>query len=134
MLTEQSAACYLCLDCVSTPCPPSSCSALSSYPATPPPELYTLSLHDALPIYAGRPSRRSTISASTRGGSTRGRPGARRRSEEHTSELQSHSELVCRLLLEKKKNNLLICNSYTSRQSRNGTTQTSLTHVGTVDS
>src|SRR5215204_7581406 len=58
-------------------------------------EIYTLSLHDALPI------------------STRGRPGARRtwtccgtcgwRSEEHTSELQSHSDLVCRLLLEKKK-------------------------------
>src|SRR5260221_5657022 len=34
------------------------------------------------------------------------RPGAKRgRSEEHTSELQSHSDLVCRLLLEKKKNN-----------------------------
>src|SRR5438132_6593369 len=31
----------------------------------------------------------------------------RRRSEEHTSELQSHSDLVCRLLLEKKKNNSL---------------------------
>src|SRR5467141_4792274 len=31
-------------------------------------------------------------------------PGARRRSEEHTSELQSHLNLVCRLLLEKKKN------------------------------
>src|SRR5437773_8614041 len=36
------------------------------------------------------------------------RPGAaglRARSEEHTSELQSHHDLVCRLLLEKKKNN-----------------------------
>src|SRR5438132_10606584 len=33
----------------------------------------------------------------------RGRPGRARRSEEHTSELQSHSDLVCRLLLEKKK-------------------------------
>src|SRR5438132_2556480 len=32
----------------------------------------------------------------------RGRPGCRHRSEEHTSELQSHSDLVCRLLLEKK--------------------------------
>src|SRR2546427_8653657 len=38
--------------------------------------------------------------------STHGRPGlGRRRSEEHTSELQSQSNLVCRLLLEKKKNN-----------------------------
>src|SRR5260221_7632623 len=34
-----------------------------------------------------------------------GRPGVHRRSEEHTSELQSHSDLVCRLLLEKKKKN-----------------------------
>src|SRR5438034_2554807 len=32
-------------------------------------------------------------------------PSLRRRSEEHTSELQSHSDLVCRLLLEKKKHN-----------------------------
>src|SRR2546430_5978796 len=61
-------------------------------------EIYTLSLHDALPIC---PARRSTPTA---------RPHwiapARRwnpRSEEHTSELQSQSNLVCRLLLEKKK-------------------------------
>src|SRR5207237_8026271 len=61
-------------------------------------EIYTLSLHDALPIYPlrrrrtrrrHRPSRRSRR--------------ARARSEEHTSELQSHLNLVCRLLLEKKK-------------------------------
>src|SRR5260221_2309167 len=32
-----------------------------------------------------------------------GRPRTEKRSEEHTSELQSHSDLVCRLLLEKKK-------------------------------
>src|SRR5476649_361517 len=37
----------------------------------------------------------------------RGPPLAGLRSEEHTSELQSHSDLVCRLLLEKKKNNIL---------------------------
>src|SRR5438552_10290545 len=65
-------------------------------------EIYTLSLHDALPIlrgwrsklardiakrYSWLPLRRNT-----------------RRSEEHTSELQSPDHLVCRLLLEKKKN------------------------------
>src|SRR2546430_17630443 len=60
-------------------------------------EIYTLSLHDALPIYDGNlrmpgpatavlPNHHDTM-----------------RSEEHTSELQSQSNLVCRLLLEKKK-------------------------------
>src|SRR2546427_11350467 len=83
-------------------------------------EIYTLSLHDALPIstaQAGssrRPSSdgaRVTPTALTVGG---GWPWACRsatesaacpcnRSEEHTSELQSQSNLVCRLLLEKKK-------------------------------
>src|SRR2546427_3054648 len=68
-------------------------------------EIYTLSLHDALPISAGfsEASRRSSGSAG--GGAC---PGAGRwssRSEEHTSELQSQSNLVCRLLLEKKKKN-----------------------------
>src|SRR2546425_5339642 len=64
-------------------------------------EIYTLSLHDALPI-------------SWSSGRTRFRPGpveptvgnpgpGRNRSEEHTSELQSLAYLVCRLLLEKKK-------------------------------
>src|SRR5438034_10504755 len=65
-------------------------------------EIYTLSLHDALPISsARRPPGRAPIHA--RGAP---RPRSRRappRSEEHTSELQSHSDLVCRLLLEKKK-------------------------------
>src|SRR5476649_1658022 len=59
-------------------------------------EIYTLSLHDALPI-----CRRS---CSVSGRSRRTNPRRIfRRSEEHTSELQSHSDLVCRLLLEKKK-------------------------------
>src|SRR5260221_800798 len=61
-------------------------------------EIYTLSLHDALPISSRK--RQSDIQSlqcfcvsiiETK------------RSEEHTSELQSHSDLVCRLLLEKKK-------------------------------
>src|SRR2546430_9383554 len=64
-------------------------------------EIYTLSLHDALPISspshcsccqrAPRPPKASTPRCSPRS-----------RSEEHTSELQSQSNLVCRLLLEKK--------------------------------
>src|SRR3712207_8837328 len=81
-------------------------------------EIYTLSLHDALPISWMRPSRSSataprvTLSrpcASARKCSLRsethltGRPTAfAARSEEHTSELQSRQYLVCRLLLEKK--------------------------------
>src|SRR5438445_9409391 len=64
-------------------------------------EIYTLSLHDALPIspppptssHLGRGCRRASAVAALR----------RTRSEEHTSELQSRQYLVCRLLLEKKK-------------------------------
>src|SRR2546430_16788807 len=62
-------------------------------------EIYTLSLHDALPIlrYLLVDDRHFLVS-----GFERDRLHAR--SEEHTSELQSQSNLVCRLLLEKKKN------------------------------
>src|SRR3989442_9839235 len=62
-------------------------------------EIYTLSLHDALPIWtvpssgAGRATDCQSIRAVPVAG----------RSEEHTSELQSRPHLVCRLLLEKKK-------------------------------
>src|SRR5207344_3647307 len=69
---------------------------------TPTTEIYTLSLHDALPI--SEPSPRSAgISLAC----SAGLAGAvrARRSEEHTSELQSRPHLVCRLLLEKKKKN-----------------------------
>src|SRR2546422_8135853 len=86
-------------------------------------EIYTLSLHDALPIFAAGAEGTASASASpgsgawwTRSASTRrvwsalgGRASAARRSEpperseEHTSELQSRLHLVCRLLLEKKK-------------------------------
>src|SRR5437773_8435338 len=67
-------------------------------------EIYTLSLHDALPISA----RRIRADAPGRRGSPEPRAPAfqrQQRSEEHTSELQSHHDLVCRLLLEKKKQN-----------------------------
>src|SRR3712207_9339404 len=83
-------------------------------------EIYTLSLHDALPIFRqcadlgaarGPEGGRLRVAACDRR-----RRGARRRvghprrpqshrSEEHTSELQSRQYLVCRLLLEKKKKN-----------------------------
>src|SRR2546423_10516105 len=60
-------------------------------------EIYTLSLHDALPILWRRRTYRRDSSRRRR----RRRAGSR--SEEHTSELQSLAYLVCRLLLEKKK-------------------------------
>src|SRR6202043_2493193 len=60
-------------------------------------EIYTLSLHDALPISAARCAGSATTSPRH---SITCRAG---RSEEHTSELQSRPHLVCRLLLEKKK-------------------------------
>src|SRR5438309_10859682 len=73
-----------------------------------PTEIYTLSLHDALPIC----SRRAGFAAKGRPWRTRRRcwwtdstlpVSSVERSEEHTSELQSQFHLVCRLLLEKKK-------------------------------
>src|SRR3712207_8984333 len=80
-------------------------------------EIYTLSLHDALPIWSCafvRGPHQSCLRAGwcgDRKGNPRVRAGDggrshRPRSEEHTSELQSRQYLVCRLLLEKKKNDL----------------------------
>src|SRR5688572_31202841 len=93
----------------------------------PTPDTYTLSLHDALPICAVRGAvqrrregsrvcrHRRDVAVAIRHGAGRVRQRARSplesaaaalsfaRSEEHTSELQSQSNLVCRLLLEKKK-------------------------------
>src|SRR3712207_7205883 len=89
-------------------------------------EIYTLSLHDALPISARdrahadpageavepvrsdplqrrAPADGAELPPGRRGAAGPG-AGRRRRSEEHTSELQSRQYLVCRLLLEKKKN------------------------------
>src|SRR2546430_13256209 len=62
-------------------------------------EIYTLSLHDALPIW----SCLQTARCWSRPACGASRLPPRTRSEEHTSELQSQSNLVCRLLLEKKK-------------------------------
>src|SRR5436853_1006080 len=66
-------------------------------------DIYTLSLHDALPIFPDRTRRRLRPSGSTAARCRRALVGWTR-SEEHTSELQSLRHLVCRLLLEKKKN------------------------------
>src|SRR5207253_4816495 len=80
-------------------------------------EIYTLSLHDALPISRGLPGR-GVLAGAAGGGITLG-AAIGGRSEEHTSELQSRGHLVCRLLLEKKK--ARICtkrNSHSIRQSR----------------
>src|SRR5258707_13994062 len=76
-------------------------------------EIYTLSLHDALPISGRRAtSSRTPWPASARPSASRASSSAfpaasihrsRLRSEEHTSELQSRQYLVCRLLLEKKR-------------------------------
>src|SRR5438309_8708036 len=78
---------------------------------TPTTEIYTLSLHDALPIcrHLGRTQKHASRcrALSLRGARTAPGDSAPlgQRSEEHTSELQSQFHLVCRLLLEKKKNN-----------------------------
>src|SRR3712207_7069675 len=86
-------------------------------------EIYTLSLHDALPIFGDIPDNYKNQTADneeegwryTQGDKNARRPPelltrdhvarciVRERSEEHTSELQSRQYLVCRLLLEKKK-------------------------------
>src|SRR5437773_4321512 len=86
-----------------------------------PPHLYTLSLHDALPISALSRPRSSPAGRRESQRISHGVPRLRRaslvtlprfcctsgrRSEEHTSELQSHHDLVCRLLLEKKNKNI----------------------------
>src|SRR5205085_9786620 len=79
---------------------------------TPPTEIYTLSLHDALPIYVAILFPNS-LRVSLEAWRVPRKVGYRghNRSEEHTSELQSQSNLVCRLLLEKKNTPSFCCNS-----------------------
>src|SRR2546425_12286298 len=92
-----------------------SCSALFFFNDTATTEIYTLSLHDALPISRGdrdrlddEPVAPQPLDAGVRQGPeavlpVQGHLVRPVRSEEHTSELQSLAYLVCRLLLEKKK-------------------------------
>src|SRR5690606_41638362 len=70
--------------------------------ATPPAEIYPLSLHDALPISSPRTARREWSPRRDHGYGARRQRCRATRSEEHTSELQSREKLVCRPLLEKK--------------------------------
>src|SRR5690348_17766074 len=93
-------------------------------------EIYTLSLHDALPIstpiaqrWRSSDGRPDTCPVHSGSGPDRRAP-AGSRSEEHTSELQSPVHLVCRLLLEKKKTKQII----TTLLSRNYNIH-SYTHV-----
>src|SRR5437870_13637390 len=90
--------------------------SLFTFQIAPSTRLYTLSLHDALPISAIRTAQ-TTAARAARTSALNGSRGRRvgiepkiagipdGRSEEHTSELQSRGHLVCRLLLEKKKLN-----------------------------
>src|SRR5260370_12303128 len=86
-------------------------------------EIYTLSLHDALPILPlavgelpGRLPRRELEPDGRRGLHDLQR--VEQRSEEHTSELQSHLNLVCRLLLEKKKKDISYVTTYRHTNER----------------
>src|SRR5205823_14464584 len=105
--------------------------SLSHHPPPTPP--YTLSLHDALPIYQVRPRqnrphplhrRRADevaeylIRSAKRHRAPKRADACHFRSEEHTSELQSLAYLVCRLLLEKKKGSLFSSRS-PGRNGRN---------------
>src|SRR5207244_13204863 len=107
--TTSSIASYACLSYT----PSFVCQLLSCFfffPDTSTPEIYTLSLHDALPISdpeseraEGAVSARVAVAAHDRHARLREPELGPDRSEEHTSELQSPDHLVCRLLLEKKK-------------------------------
>src|SRR5258708_19038527 len=97
-------------------------------------EIYTLSLHDALPIF---PAQQESIQAK----SSENRPCpevALRavfavRSEEHTSELQSPDHLVCRLLLEKKKKKTNHSTSSNTRSTATVTESQSLKRARTFE-
>src|SRR5437764_9035032 len=83
-----------------------------------PTEIYTLSLHDALPISLTVLAALGAVTAAFQSHAVAGAlgavmPGVVVRSEEHTSELQSPMYLVCRLLLEKKKR--MVQNRFFSR-------------------
>src|SRR5438552_9876630 len=81
-----------------------------------PTDIYTLSLHDALPIlfWNGAQYRLRAAAARLHGRRRHAVSARGHRSEEHTSELQSPDHLVCRLLLEKKKKSTAAYRLFTS--------------------
>src|SRR5215210_9564703 len=79
-------------------------------------EIYTLSLHDALPIF--EPALAHPLLPRQGPGRARGGGVGARRSEEHTSELQSPMYLVCRLLLEKKKKSTTQTSSHNKKNTQ----------------
>src|SRR6478672_13786868 len=81
-------------------------------------EIYTLSLHDALPIRTTVAPSMIAVVKSLVIPIDRPVTSWRRRSEEHTSELQSRSDLVCRLLLEKKKKKDKLINNEQKKQQK----------------
>src|SRR2546430_5994790 len=83
-------------------------------------EIYTLSLHDALPISVHGALHVLGYDHPAGPGRTR----SAMRSEEHTSELQSQSNLVCRLLLEKKKKKHMSVNKIRPRRRQTGQVDT----------
>src|SRR5258708_15033550 len=89
-------------------------------------EIYTLSLHDALPISSN--TNQSPLPHLLPGRCGPCNSDVRSRSEEHTSELQSPDHLVCRLLLEKKKNTK---HTLPNRRSQSRTTITNQSHPPT---
>src|SRR5690606_40387030 len=101
-----------------------------NHPATT--EIYTLSLHDALPISRGHGRdlhrRRGGQRAESCDGPTRGAREHVARSEEHTSELQSRENLVCRLLLEKKKKTKTLISNPDKRCKQNDNVISPYTH------
>src|SRR5947209_11540216 len=86
--------------CLSTPS-----SLYFFFNDTAPTDIYTLSLHDALPILKELPPPPQPLTVHASNTAAADSPFTIVRSEEHTSELQSRQYLVCRLLLEKKKKN-----------------------------
>src|SRR5699024_11981013 len=82
-------------------------------------EIYTLSLHDALPISDASSSDSSSTTESVPMGANASSSGIWSvRSEEHTSELQSRFDLVCRLLLEKKNDQTSTKNTKKNKSSK----------------
>src|SRR2546429_2888130 len=81
-------------------------------------EIYTLSLHDALPIYQLNVLASGYLDGSVVVPAGDRVAGTTTRSEEHTSELQSPLHLVCRLLLDKKKKYVTCLNCYVDNLAR----------------